>query len=311
MHMTDTKKLAVFHDMSGYGRCSLTVALPVISALGVQGCPIPTAVLSNHLGFPVWFERDLTEDMPAYIQKWQELSLQFDGVLIGYLAGSRQMEIVTDFAMSLKETKTEDNLERKSIESTTGNSTEFQKKMKKQIFLDPVMGDHGRLYSSCTDEFVRKMKQLAAASDVIMPNLTEACFLTDTPYQNTFSRKQLQEIGGKLLAMGPSSAVITGIAEGTFLSNLVCEKTEQDRTSHISWVKKKKSGENRPGTGDIFSAVVAAGMLEEHSLCESVVLAAEFIRRAVKRSETFKRPIQEGVCFEKELAFLLKKQNSR
>lgn len=289
MAMTDTRKLAVFHDMSGYGRCSLTVALPVISALGVQACPIPTAVLSNHLGFPVWFERDLTEDMPEYIQKWRELSLQFDGVLIGYLAGSRQMEIVTDFVASLRKAGAKEEGEEKSW-----------------IFLDPVMGDYGKLYSSCTDEFVQAMKLLAAVSDVIVPNLTEACLLTDTPYRDICSRKELQETGKKLLSMGPSSAVITGISEGSFLLNLVCEKKSGE--IHFSWIKKKKAGANRPGTGDIFSAIVAASMLEHRGLAESVSIAAEFISRAVKRSETLHTPIQEGVCFEKELGFLLKNQ---
>lgn len=275
MEMTRVKKMAVFHDLSGYGRCSLTVALPVISAMGVQGCPVPTAILSNHLGFSEWYMKDFTEEMPSYIQKWKQLSLEFDGILIGYLGSFSQMDIVADFVLSFRQAGT-------------------------MVYLDPVMGDHGRLYSSCTREFCEKMKDMVALSDMIFPNLTEACLLTDTIYQPDFSKRQVEQIAQTLLRMGPSACVITGIEDGAYLYNLVCE-----RNSTMQWIKKKKAGQNRPGTGDLFSAVVASGNLTNRKVFENVSLAAEFISRSVRRSEYLQIPIQEGVCFEPELSFLL------
>ncbi|MDO4295356.1 MAG: pyridoxamine kinase [bacterium] len=272
--MRETKKMAVFHDLSGYGRCSLAVALPVIAAMGVQGCPIPTAVLSNHLGFPEWYMKDLTQELPSYIQTWKNLHLEFDGILIGYLGNVAQMDLVRDFVHSFRREKT-------------------------KVYLDPVMGDHGRLYSSCNEAFCEEMRELLSLSDTIFPNLTEACFLTRTPYREKFSRKELVQMAEELLKMGPSCVVMSGIEEGNFLCNLVCE-----RNSTVHWVKKKKSGQNRPGTGDLFSAIIAAGNLMNQENLSSVSLAAEFIRRAVKRSQEQNTALVEGVCFEKELSFL-------
>ena len=144
------KKIAVINDMSGYGRCSLTVAIPILSAMGTQCCPVPTAILSNHTEFPVYFFDDYTDKMRDYIGKWKELGLEFDAISSGFLGSAEQIAIVLDF-----------------VESFGNDHT--------RIIIDPVMGDHGKLYATYTEEMCEEMKQLVSYADIVTPNMTEAC----------------------------------------------------------------------------------------------------------------------------------------
>ena len=144
------KKIMMINDLSGYGRCSLTVAIPILAALKVQCCPVPTSIFSNHTGFPIWHFDDYTEHMPAYLGKWKELNLSFDGIAVGFLGSARQMEIVEQAILT------------------------FQKPSAK-VLIDPIMGDHGKAYATYTDEMCRKMARLISLADIITPNLTEAC----------------------------------------------------------------------------------------------------------------------------------------
>ena len=193
------KKIAMINDLSGYGRCSLTVAIPIISAMKVQCCPIPTSILSNHTGFPVYFFDDYTGRMPGYIEKWKELDLSFDGIVSGFLGSEDQIGIVMDMIRDFGHEDT-------------------------KIIIDPIMGDHGETYATYTQVMCRRMKALVSMGSIVTPNLTEACILTDRPYRKKgWTREGLKEMARDIQAMGPESVVITGVNQGGYLVNVVAE----------------------------------------------------------------------------------------
>ena len=178
------KKIAVINDLSGYGRCSLTVAIPVLSAMGHQCCPIPTAILSNHTEFPVYFFDDYTEKMTTYTDKWKELGLSFDAIATGFLGSEAQIGIVMEIVQKLKAEKT-------------------------FVVVDPVMGDHGHAYETYTPEMCEQMKELVCMADVVLPNVTECCILTDTPYrEENWTRKELLNMA--MMLRHPSGMVGRG-----------------------------------------------------------------------------------------------------
>ncbi len=273
------KKIAVINDISGYGRCSLTVAIPILSVMGVQSCPVPTAILSNHTEFPVYFFDDYTEKMRAYIGKWKELGLDFDGISTGFLGSAEQIEIVLEFVEQFRE---EDTL----------------------VIVDPVMGDHGKIYATYTEEMCEEMKQLVGYADVVTPNVTEACILTGTPYKDKgWSRKELLNMAMMLQLMGAKSVVITGVREGSFYTNVVLEHGKRE----AEFVKVKSAGNQRPGTGDVFSSVLAGSVLNGSTLREATEKAARFVRDCITKSDELKIPHSNGVCFEEILGKLVKR----
>ena len=231
------RKLALIHAFSGFGHSTMSVILPVVSAMGVQGCPLPTAIFSNHTGFPDWYKLDFTEHMMPFAEAWNRLELKFDGIYSGYLGSGDQCDAV----LKLVETHPE------AI-----------------FFLDPVMGDHGRLYSAITPENVAAMKKLVTYAGYILPNITEACVLTDVPYKDDFSHEELCYIIEKLHALGPDHIIITGLRQGDMLTNYISELVngEQD----IQTVSMPVAGSSRPGTVDIFGAVVVSGILKGQPL---------------------------------------------
>uniref|UniRef100_UPI0026E47797 pyridoxamine kinase n=1 Tax=Enterocloster clostridioformis TaxID=1531 RepID=UPI0026E47797 len=222
------KKIAMINDLSGYGRCSLTVAIPILSAMKVQCCPIPTSILSNHTGFPVYFFDDYTEKMGEFIHKWKELELTFDGIVSGFLGSEAQIEIVMDVIRQFRQEDT-------------------------KVIIDPIMGDHGETYATYTPAMCSRMKELVSMGDIVTPNLTEACILTGRTYRRDgWSRKELGELAGEIQAMGPECVVITGVNQGGFIMNVVAEG---ERTA---FPRTRRVGHDRPGTGDVFSSVVSA-----------------------------------------------------
>ena len=273
------KKIAVINDLSGYGRCSLTVAIPVLSAMGIQCCPVPTAILSNHTEFPVYFFDDYTDKMRAYAGKWKELGLTFEGISTGFLGSAEQIAIVMDFVEMFRREDT-------------------------MVFVDPVMGDHGVRYTTYTEEMCEEMKKLAALADVVTPNVTEACILTDTPYKESgWTRKELLNMAMKLRHMGAEAVVITGVREGDFYTNVVLDRGERE----AAFVKVKSGGGQRPGTGDVFSSVLAGAMLNGKSLRASTEQASRFVKECIIKSDELEIPHANGVCFEKVLGRLAKK----
>lgn len=273
------KKIAVINDLSGYGRCSLTVAIPILSAMGIQCCPVLTAILSNHTEFPVYFFDDYTDKMRAYAGKWQELGLTFDGISTGFLGSMEQIAIVTDLVEMLSKEDTE-------------------------VFVDPVMGDHGILYATYTEEMCEEMKNLVGLADVVTPNVTEACILTDTPYKETgWTRRELLNMAMMLRLMGAKSVVITGVREGNFYTNVVLGRGMRE----AEFVKVKSGGGQRPGTGDVFSSVLAGAVLNGKSLRDSVEQASRFVKDCIIKSDELEIPHANGVCFEEILGRLAKK----
>lgn len=283
-------RLAMINDIAGFGRCSTTVSLPVISVMKVQVCPVPTSVLSNHLGFPLCHFDDYTSHMRDYINVWNELGLTFDGLYCGFLGNEEQIDIVREFVEMFRPPL---------------------------FLLDPVMGDHGRAYSSITETHVQKMKELLPLADIITPNITEACLLTGTPWKD--GEWTLQELSGlcerladicqqESVTSGEASTgttangasiVITGIRQGDSLVNFLWD--DGVYTTYATPI----AGASRPGTGDIFASILAADAVRGETLLTSVQKAANFVGLCIAGSEKAGTPVQEGVVFEKYLAALL------
>jgi len=196
------KKIAVINDFCGFGRCSLAVSIPIISAMKIQCCPLPTSIFSNHTGFDSFYFTDFTEHMNAYAAEWEKLELKFNGILTGFLGSPEQIEIVTRFLEHFKK---------------EGTIT----------VIDPVMGDNGSLYPTYSPLLARKMRTLAAKADILTPNLTEACILTDTPYRADVTERELLNICERLGEMGPEKIVISGLERGEDLENFIWSKSSE------------------------------------------------------------------------------------
>ncbi len=271
------KKIAVINDISGFGRCSVAVSLPIISYLGVQCCPVPTSIFSNHTGYPHFFFDDYTDRMPEYISNWKKLGLHFDGIATGFLGSVEQIQIVKEF-----------------IREFAGEDT--------QIFIDPVMGDNGKLYSTYTEELCQEMKKLTALADILTPNLTECCKLTDTPYKDSgWKKKELLAMAQALSAQGPERVVITGIRQGEFIANYIYEKNKETK-----WIRTHRVGTERSGTGDVFASVIAADAVNGVAFERSVKKASGFVKKCIQKSIELEIPRTDGVCFE-EILYQLKR----
>lgn len=267
------KKLAVISDLTGYGRCSMAVALPVISALHVQACPVPTAIFSNHTAFPTWHSVDYTPHMQDYLRGWEDLQLHFDGIYSSYLGSVDQVHIVADFIRQQKENP-----------------------HAPLVIVDPVMGDHGTAYAAITPQLCYALRTLTSMADLITPNLTEACLLTDSDYalyeHSPADSGIYDALLAKLAAMGPSQIIITGIPIENKLRNLVYDN------GRISVCDTPVKGERRPGTGDLFASIISACTVRNYPLADAVTLAANFIATCANASHEAGIPVKEGVCFE-------------
>lgn len=275
--MKEQKRIALVNDISGFGRCSMTVELPLISAMKVQACPLPTAILSCHTGFPTFYIDDYTERMGPYIDNWEENGVVFDGIATGFLGSAAQIDIVLDFIRRFKKPAT-------------------------RVIVDPVMGDHGHLYPSYTEEMSERMKGLLAVADIVTPNLTEACRLLDREYpkDGRLDDASLELMAAELSAEGPKQVVITGLFDGENLRNFVFEAGRGES------IPVKRAGRDRTGTGDAFAAIVSAGLLRGMPLKEAVELAAGFIGKAMRYAEELKLPMNWGLPFEEFLGDLAK-----
>ncbi|MCD8021464.1 MAG: bifunctional hydroxymethylpyrimidine kinase/phosphomethylpyrimidine kinase, partial [Lachnospiraceae bacterium] len=190
----------MINDLTGFGRCSLTVSLPIISAMKVQCCPVPTSIFSNHTAYASWFFDDFTDRMQPYIDEWKKLQLSFDGISTGFLGSEEQIQIVLRFLDDFA-----------AVEAGGVG--------------DAVMGEDGKPYSTYTAEMCAQMKQLAMRADILTPNLTEACILTGREYhEGRWKTEQVISLAEELAQLGPEKVVITGIPQGEFIANLCYEK---------------------------------------------------------------------------------------
>lgn len=274
MSHNNQKKIAAINDLSGFGRCSLAVSLPLISHLGVQCCPMPTAIFTNHTGFPSFYYEDCTGFMAPCMEEWGKLGLEFDGILTGFLGSAQQIQLVERF---LQEFTTERTI----------------------VIIDPVMGDNGRPYPTYTPEMCQGMKRLAAYGKILTPNLTEACILTDTAYHEKFSEQELCDLARRLCDIGAEKVVLTGVPRGEFLENYCYEREQGAAIQRTHRVDPQRSG-----TGDVFAAIVAAGAVQGIPFSKCVRTAANFIKLCLKRSAELDIPTTDGVCFEEVIGKL-------
>lgn len=267
--MARQKRIALINDITGFGRCSVTVQLPLISAMRVQACPLPTAILSVHTGFPNHYLDDYTERMRPYMENWAANALEFDAILTGFLGSERQIEVVLECIARFKQRHT-------------------------QLVVDPVMGDNGSLYSSYTPALCAKMRQLLPQADVVTPNLTEACQLlgTDYPTGGLVTEDELAQMAAAIAAMGPRAVIITGLHADenvrTYLYADGCGRSFDN----------PKVGRDRSGAGDAFSAIIAAALVRGISLTEGVPRAADFIGHCLTYAEELDLPWNHGLPFE-------------
>ena len=273
-----TPRVAAIHDMSGFGRCSLTVAIPILSAMGVQCCPLPTAFLSTHTGgFEGFTFLDMTEEMPKVAAHWKSLGLEFQAIYSGFLGSARQIGLVEAFLRDFR-----------------GSDT--------VVVVDPVMGDHGEIYQTYTPEMCAGTAQLAEHADVITPNLTEAALLLGVPYdQLPTGENGYHEIVRNLSMNGRRSVVLTGAVLSPEHTGAVCfdAKTGQSVSIETSRVPREFHG-----TGDVFASVLTGALVQGHALPQAVRQAVEFVRVCAQRTAQEQLPMREGVDFEPLLGLL-------
>lgn len=283
MSFTVPPKIAMINSFAGYGHCSTTEAIPVISAMKAQVCPVPTSILSSHLGLPSVYMEDFTKQMKAYLESWMSQKYAFDGVYCGFLGNPAQIHTVEAFIR-------------------------FQKSMNcKHVLVDPVMGDHGKTYRTVTEEYVPALRALVGSADIITPNVTEGCLLADVPYREKgWSDSSLKDLSARLHSLGPEKIVITGIEDqpGTFL-NYISIRNSNNITSYREVFPT--AGPSRHGTGDIFAAILSGGSVKGMDFKESVHLAGYFISTCIQASEALGIPETEGVCLENFLSLLIPK----
>ena len=271
------KKAAVINDISGFGKCSLTATIAVLSVMGVQPCPMPTAVLTNQTGYKNHYCMDLTDELCHYKEMWSLNNESFDGIYSGYIADKRQVDIIFDFINTFRKSNT-------------------------VVLVDPVMGDNGRLYSAFSNETCKKVCSLARSADIITPNLTELCILTDTDFEKLNSHcesddflNRISDVAKGAFSHSEQKIVVTGIKKGKCIYNGVF--TKQD----CSFVKAECHGGSFSGTGDIFASIVFASVVNGESLVSAVKKAVSFIEKAT--ADTAKEPYDrnDGINFEKFL----------
>ena len=273
-----TPRVAAIHDMSGFGRCSLTVAIPILSAMGIQCCPLPTAFLSTHTGgFEGFTFLDMTDELPKVAAHWKSLGLGFQAVYSGFLGSERQIAIVEDF---LREFRGPDTL----------------------AVIDPVMGDHGAVYQTYTPAMCAGMARLAELADVITPNLTEAALLLGIPYgELPVGEAGCREIVERLSLDGRRSVVLTGASTAPELTGAMCFDAKTGRTEAV---QTRRVPQEFHGTGDVFTSVLTGALVQGASLPAAARQAVDFVRACAERTAKAGIPMREGVECEPLLGLL-------
>lgn len=271
------KKVAVINDLSGFGKCSLTAAIAVLSVMGVQPCPMPTAVLTNQTGYKNYHSVDLTKELPYYAKIWAVNNKSFDGIYSGYVADEKQIDIIYDFISKFRKSHT-------------------------KVIVDPVMGDNGNLYASYNSQTCQKVCNLAKTADIITPNLTELCIIANEDYSSLTSfcndenyLEMIAEIAQKAISHETQSIAVTGVKKEKFLYNGIFSKN----SCHFE--KSVQYGESFSGTGDIFASILCASVINGENLKTAVFKATTFLEEVI--ADTIKESYDrnDGVNFEKFL----------
>ncbi len=275
------KKVAVINDLSGFGKCSLTAAIPVLNVQGIQSCPLPTAILSNQTGYSEYSSVDFTQHMPSFIEQWKNLNPDFDGILTGFVSDVRQIKIIEEFCDTFKK---DDTL----------------------LLVDPVMADNGQIYPVYSKELCDEVKRLALRADIITPNLTEFCVLTDCDYdeimKNAYSENMtavLFEKSKPLFDNGIKTVIVTSVpvTEGMVTNCIITD-------SGVETVSSKKFTGSFSGTGDLFASVVCGAVVKGESVYDAVCKATRFLEASISATVCECTRCEDGICFEAFLKLL-------
>lgn len=272
------KRVAVINDLSGFGKCSLTAAISVLSVMGIESCPMPTAVLTNQTGYMDFRSVDMTDAMPNYAEMWKMLGKSFDAIYSGFVSGERQIDIISEF---IDKFRTSDTL----------------------VLVDPVMGDNGSSYATYTSFICDKMCSLAKSADIITPNLTEFCIITDTDYEylTSFEKcdlylEKISDIAMSHLKKSGQQIVVTGINTENNLYNGVFSTGNQP-----AFISSAKYGNGFSGTGDLMASIICGSLLNGLDLVGSVKKASEFIEKSVIDTIKSQYDRNDGINYEKYL----------
>jgi len=272
------QRILTIQDISCIGKCSLTVALPIISACGIETAILPTAVLSTHTAFKGFTFRDLTDDLDSIINHWKDLKMGFDAVYTGYLGSFRQLDIVSNCFDDFK---------------TKGNF----------ILVDPVMADNGKLYVGFDENFAKSMAKLCAKADVIVPNLTEASFMLGTEYiAYGYDENYIKDLLKKLTALGSKIAVLTGVAFDDDTLGAYAYDSEKDE---YFYYKREKLPVSFHGTGDVFASALLGALTIGKGIEDGIKIAVDFTVQAIKETMLNPEHVWYGVEFEKAIPSLI------
>ena len=278
--MSRQQRVAAIHDISCFGRCSLTVALPIISSAGIECSVIPTAVLSTHTGgFTGFTYRDLTDDIAPIVDHWKTLDLKFDGIYTGFLGSFEQIDIVSDTFDRLRDENT-------------------------LIVVDPVMADNGVLYPIFPENFPQGMRKICSKADVVIPNITEACLLLGEEYrEGPYTKDYIESLLRRLSDLGPEKVILTGVHfDGKELGAAAYDAG----TGSIDYAFRDRIPGYYHGTGDVFGSAAVTALISGKSLAEANRIAVNFTVGSLLRTKEAGTDIRFGVDFESGISELLK-----
>lgn len=271
------KRIVTIQDISCVGKCSLTVALPIISAMGIETAVIPTAVLSTHTAFKNFTYRDLTGDLPKIAKHWKQEKFDFDGIYTGYLGSIEQIDMLKEF---FKQFKTSNNF----------------------VFIDPVMADNGKLYAGFDENFVKEMKELCKMADIIVPNLTEASYMLEKEYKEIYSEQEIKDILIELSNLGPKYVVLTGVS---FKDNKLGVMSYNKETNEFFTYFKEKIPAKYHGTGDIFASTLVGAITNNNTLEEGLKIAVDYVWETINDTYKTNKKDAYGVNFETKIPYLI------
>ena len=271
------KRIVTIQDISCVGKCSLTVALPIISAMGIETAVIPTAVLSTHTAFKNFTYRDLTNDLPKIASHWKQEKFNFDGIYTGYLGSIEQIDMLKEF---FKQFKTSENF----------------------IFIDPVMADNGKLYAGFDTNFVKEMKELCKTADIIVPNLTEASYMLETEYKEKYSEEEIKHMLIELSNLGPKYVVLTGVS---FKDNELGVMSYNKETNKFFTYFKEKVPAKYHGTGDIFASTLVGAITNKNTIEEGLKIAVDYVWETINDTYKTNKEDAYGVNFETKIPYLI------
>ncbi len=276
MHIHNSvKRVVAIHDLSGAGHVSLMTVIPILSSMGIQVCPLPTAILSAHTQYPAYSFLDLTDEMQHIIDKWAEINYRFDTFYTGYLGSPRQVRIVEDFIARFKR---ENDL----------------------VVVDPVLGDNGKLYKGMDETMVEEMKHLVRHANIITPNLTETFLLSAQPYREHITDGELKTITKTLSDEGPEIVIVTGVPvpDNAHLTSVYA----YNRNGNRYWkVTCPYLPAHYPGTGDAFTSVITGSLMQGDSLPIALDRATQFILQGIRATFGYEYNNMEGILLEKVL----------